>query len=1073
MHVSLNRWRPGNLSVISFIFCIVGSVAFCAPLARASEQPDNSSASSAVELSTDEVALADRLVIEFNDSASPVVSGYCYDCHNADYSEAGVELDRLDPDMVRGDDAEHWHAALDMVNSGEMPPDDGEQPSDDERRALVDWITRSLDAARSTRRGSEQPLLRRLTKRQYANTLSDLLELPIELGRDLPDDSPSELGFRNSAAAQQTTSLHFQYYESVAREALGKAIVTGHQPAPAKYRVTLGRDVGKDGNAARIGGFQSMPIEPEHVSVEVLDHLGRDLADDDKADQAKRLQIEKNIGIGMRGSHSDRFFVAKDGIVLDSALPHKEVSPKSWQGPSPNLKLLLRNCAPDTGPFRLLVKASPAGFTNELPTGLISLLPTEPLVDLISLIETKSDSARAILEADDFRRLRNAKIVDDTLLAKDVTKTCGAEAKLFIEQDGLYQIDLVHPVTTAAAMPSISVRIGRKSEQVRLDAAEAAGDKTQLVTPITHANFKSGEYKLKVGGRFFAGLSHLVVTRLTDDHPVAKQITSSSERNSQKYAEAVPALRVFVGARTDDGMEYATFGESTPVLAASGDAAAYEFNDYIENLPVPTYDQAEKNPLSNIMIVGMWNDHLVKSRKDQGPPLRIESIEFEAPYHPVWPPKSHTAILFDDPLRDSNPDAYTRRVLRRFMTRAFRRPVEPAEVNRYFRFWKEVRSDFDTYEDGIREALVAVLCSPSFLYIDRPFVASSLPANDEATQHDDHKLATRLSFFLWNSPPDAKLLKLARRGKLREQLAPVVNEMVLDARAWRFVRTFAAEWLRLDRHETMQINVDAFPDYSRFVKRDMREETFHFLRHAITENLSAGVLIDSDFAMLNQNLAEFYRIDGVEGPEFRRVALDSAVGRGGLLSQGAFLAGHSDGTQSHPIKRAVWMKERILGDPPPPPPPNVPELDPETPGFEKLTLKEQLELHRNKPSCVDCHRKIDPYGVVFEEYDAVGRRRTHAAGKPVDTASELPDGSKLNGVADLKRYVLEERYDMYLRSLCEHLFAYATGREITYAEQPEIDQLVAAAKQDDRLGSIILAVVQSDSFLRPTPIEIK
>ena len=188
--------------------------------------------------------------------------------------------------------------------------------------------------------------------------------------------------------------------------------------------------------------------------------------------------------------------------------------------------------------------------------------------------------------------------------------------------------------------------------------------------------------------------------------------------------------------------------------------------------------------------------------------------------------------------------------------------------------------------------------------------------------------------------------------------------------------------------------------------------------------------------------------------------------RSGLLSQGAFLNGHSDGVQPHPIKRAVWLKEKILGDPPPPPPPNVPELNPDTPGFEKMTLKEQLELHRNKASCIDCHQKIDPFGIVFENLDAVGRFRDKANGEPIDATSVLPDGTEIDGIEGLQEYLLTERSEDVTRSMAEHLFAYALGRNVTFADEIEIQKIVDQVVADKfRFQSMIKHIVFSQSFL--------
>lgn len=263
--------------------------------------------------------------------------------------------------------------------------------------------------------------------------------------------------------------------------------------------------------------------------------------------------------------------------------------------------------------------------------------------------------------------------------------------------------------------------------------------------------------------------------------------------------------------------------------------------------------------------------------------------------------------------------------------------------------------------------------------------------------------------------------------------------------------------------------MNMYPDFTRFVKQDMAKETYNFIYYVLDENKSILNFIDSDFAMLNQNLAEFYGIDGVIGNNFRPVSIPREKNRGGLLSQGAFLTGHSDGVHAHPIKRAVWLKEKILGDTPPPPPPNVPELDPETPGFENLTLKEQLELHRNKASCIDCHLKIDPYGVVFENYDAVGRFHEKFKGSLIDSKSILPDGTEVEGIKGIKEYILTKKKDAFTKSLVEHLFAYALGRDVSFSDEKELNTIVEKVKAKDfKFQSVIEEIILSESFSKHT-----
>lgn len=1026
-------------------------------------------------------------VQKFERQIKPLFEKHCFDCHGSDLQEGDLALSELDPAMLAASDAERWHEALNRINLGEMPPDYQEQPSDEERQVLVDWLTESLDLARKSAQGSPNSVIRRLTKEQYSHTLADLLGLPIEFGDSLPADPKSEMGFTNGGETLSMSTLQAEYYQAIARKALDKAIRYGERPPLKRYRATVGLDIGTGHHAAAIGGYQSGPIPSDHVRVEILDEQGQPREGETSAEITALRKIESNIGIGMRGSSSDRYRVLDRGLLLLSALPHKERVPKSWQGPSPNMKMLVRRIYPREGPFVTRVVASRATPEDyDFQEGLTSLRTDEPMAKLPDVMpvqpvgpkggleeiaaseiqpkpQTQGDAL--VLTVDDCAWTNKMVRRGRALVPEDITKPSYAGFELELPRESYYQIDLVHPAATGDAMPSVSIEIGDSDQHLRLEPSGVSPEQL-VVTPLAHAHFRAGQRTLRIGGKFFVGFSHVVLTPLADDHPAAEQLRRELDEGlKRERSDRAAALRAFIGTRTDDGMEYAEYDEPKVIDTPQGEWRTYEFYGQLENLPVPIYDETEKSDLSNIMLVGLWNDHLVKSNSERGVPIVVRSIEIEAPYYPVWPPESYTNVFFDSSLRESDRDKYTRELLSRFMRRAFRREVPVAEVERYFDFWQAIRADYSQYEEGVKETLVAILCSPRFLYLASPSEQKIAEASPAVAPVNDLHLAERLSYFLWNSPPDAELIHLAEAGKLSEQLTPQSRRMLADSRSERFVRSFCWQWLRLDRQQAMSINVETYPDYTRFVKRDMQLETLKFFEHVLDENLSLLTLIDSDFAMLNQNLAEFYGIKGVEGVHFRPVPVSPGEHRGGLLSQGAFLTGHSDGTQSHPIKRAVWLKEKILGSPPPPPPPNVPELDPETPGFEKLTLKEQLELHRSKASCVDCHRKIDPYGVVFENYDAVGRFRTEAKGKPIDARSELPDGTVIDGVAALKSHILQERPDEFARSLVKHLLAYSLGRDLTFADEPEIDRIVQRVRDHNyRLQSVIMEIVKSEVF---------
>ena len=979
----------------------------------------------------------------FEDDIKPVLEQYCAGCHGPEKQKGGLRLDTLDPDLARGPDASKWRVVLDMINSGEMPPEGKSHPGDEERRALVEWMTASLRYAAEMKRGENKAVIRRLTKDQYTHSLNTLLGVSVRFGDVLPDDAKSEMGFSNNGEVLQISPLHVEYYQRIARQALDKAIAPAERPQATRYRVTLGKGIGIDKPAGRIGGYQSAPINPDDFIVDILDANGLPIEAANDSAAAALAEIKQNIGVGMRGSHPDRYQVVKEGLMLYSALPHKEVTPKSWQGPSPNLKLLFRRYFPTEGDFVFRVHASRGyqwGFRQE---GFISLRRPEPAAQLPDAIR---------LKAAECNLTDNLIIKGDMLIPEDVTADCYARFRFNAPRDGYYQVDMIHPYVSDDGMPSLQLQIDRFKLQERLHLSTENADKKAIVRPLTLAWLKKGQHRLGVGGRFFVGFSSVIVTPLPEDHELVTQLDAEAETGRLKYQRDLPVIRTFAGTRTDDGMDYKTFDSFRNVAAKLGESQEYTFRGRLENMPIPEIDLIDTEILSNIMIVGLWNDYLVKENQHSGPPLLIEALEFEAPYYPVWPPETHTRIFFDSPEQD-NPEIYTAGVLKRFIERAYRRPLQDGELERYMQFWHSIKDDYTRYEDGVKEVLVAVLCSPNFLYLTEP------------EDNEEYSLATKLAYFLWNSPPDNSLIQKAAEGRLQEELQPQMQSMLRDPRAWRMVRMFANEWLRLDRHESMSTNVEEYEAFTRFIKHDMAEETYHFVYHVLKQNMSIFALIDSDFTMLNQNLAEFYGIEGVTGSHFRPVALAPGSNRGGLLSQGAFLSGHSDGSQAHAIKRAVWLKAKILGDEPPPPPPNVPELDPETPGFDKLTLKEQLELHRDKASCNDCHRKLDPYGVVFENYNAVGMFQTEAKGKPIDASVQLPDGTQIDGVDGIKDYILKTKRDEFTRSLVKHLFAYALGRDISFMDEEEIDRIVEKVRADDyRFQSVIEHIVTSDSF---------
>jgi hypothetical protein len=301
--------------------------------------------------------------------------------------------------------------------------------------------------------------------------------------------------------------------------------------------------------------------------------------------------------------------------------------------------------------------------------------------------------------------------------------------------------------------------------------------------------------------------------------------------------------------------------------------------------------------------------------------------------------------------------------------------------------------------------------------------------------------------------------------------------MMNDSRADEFVNRFADQWFDLGGLDRVAVNPEFFPDFDNKLKLAMQTETREFFGEILRSDLSCLELIDSNWTMVNRRLATHYGLKNVpRSGAFERVLLAPEDRRGGILGQGAFLLSNSNGEASHPIKRAVWVLERLLDSPPAPPPPDVPELDPESADLAGLTVKQQLEVHREKESCRSCHEGIDPWGVALEHFDATGLPRTHAAmrigkkgeapeGPKLDSTTELPDGTPLAGVDDLKAYLLDERRTHFARSIVKRLSIYAMGRSLELSDREEIDKLVSGFEKNGyRLRGLIVDLVTSEFF---------
>ncbi|QEG39233.1 DUF1592 domain-containing protein [Roseimaritima ulvae] len=490
-----------------------------------------------------------------------------------------------------------------------------------------------------------------------------------------------------------------------------------------------------------------------------------------------------------------------------------------------------------------------------------------------------------------------------------------------------------------------------------------------------------------------------------------------------------------------------------PVTASPDDPQVYQWD-------VPLGDIYPRNSVRKVSPMGAMPSpseyiRLVNSSVSKGD-IQVDYVEVATPVYDHWPPRSHTQIFIASEHRDDESD-YAREVLQAFMTRAWRRSVSAADVEQKLKLFRALRAECGSFEEAMVEVLATVLSSPHFLYVVETAPTESLSS---------HQLATRLALFLWSSVPDDRLLELANSGQLADAdvLAQQVTRMLADPRAQRLSQHFVHQWLDMQLLDFLSVDRKS-SGLSLSLKEAMQREPVALFEEMLRDDESVLNFIDSDYAMVNERLARHYGIRGVSGNHFRRVALDGDPRRGGLLTHAGLLAMNSDGKDSHPLKRGVWLLESILNDPPPPPPPAVPEIDLADPRIAKMTLKQRIEDHRNHAACMSCHAKIDPWGIAFENYDALGRWRDQVNGQPIDASSRLFNNELLDGVEGLKRYLLENRQDQFVRAMVYKLTTYALGRPLAFSDRASIDQITRDVRQQgDGLATMIRAIVTSDLF---------
>ena len=423
---------------------------------------------------------------------------------------------------------------------------------------------------------------------------------------------------------------------------------------------------------------------------------------------------------------------------------------------------------------------------------------------------------------------------------------------------------------------------------------------------------------------------------------------------------------------------------------------------------------------------------------------------------------SRRTIFTCRPASPANDGPCADEIITRLATRLYRRPVNERDLEILRSFYQAGRES-GGFEEGIRTALERMLVDPQFLFRFERKPADVAPG--QPYQLPDLELASRLSFFLWSSVPDEPLLAAAANGTLQDPavLEREVRRMLADPRAHSIVTNFAGQWLWLRNLSEIHPDPTIFPEWEDTLRSSLQRETELFFENMIREDRPVAELLTADYTFVNERLATYYGIPNVYGSHFRRVTIPDPQ-RHGLLGRGSILAVTSYNDRTSPVKRGNWLLENILGAPSPAPPPNVESLPEQDSDLQIVTMRERMAVHRKHPICASCHSRIDPLGFAFEVFDAIGRSRSIDGGQPIDTAGELPDGSKFSDVAQL-RELLVSPPDRFVETVTEKMLTYALGRGIEHYDLPAIRQIVHDASSDGyRWSAIVVGIVKSVPF---------
>jgi mono/diheme cytochrome c family protein len=964
----------------------------------------------------------------FAETVQPFLKTYCVSCHGGARPVAELNLTQYSTVDAVVRDFSRWNRVRDRLSAHEMPPKQATQPPDRARQQVIDWIQTTWTIEARRRDGDPGVVLaRRLSNVEYDYTIRDLTGVDIHPAREFPVDPANQAGFDNSGESLTMSPALLNKYLIAARSVADHMFLNaqGLGFAPHAMLVETDRD--------------------RYCIQEIVDFYDRQ--NTDYADYFNAAWTYKHrAALGMPKATLAEVAGRMKVSAKYLATIWKTLETPEEVGPAAKLQAMWRalpvprSDQPDVardGANRMrdfvvrMRQDTTLVFASPMVKGLS--VRTQPLMNwkLRAYATHRRDFDRAALRVEG-----EPPPVEPTLpLGRDGKPVGYGLVGLGPNGEDLTALKAqARAYTSRMANADLAVPAGQRTRY------EAAFARFSSVFPDAFYVRERGRFypdESEDKGRLLSAGFHNVMGYTRDDAPLSELIL---DENGQKELEALWNQFEFVADYTARTYVQFYFNQSGEVLGNGAESG--------------TLRPSAKDVTAEAVVLSFKTTFLAKATADdRNHPIAVQAVTDH------FDRVNATLRSIEKQRVDSEPRHLD--ALMTFAARAYRRPLTADERTDLVAFYRDMRATKNlSHEEAMRDSLVRVLMSPHFCY--------RLDLTDSAR---DYAVASRLSYFLWSSMPDAELLARASDGRLRTNavLRVEIDRMLKDDRARRFATEFGGNWLDFRRFEDSNtVDRERFPAFTNELRAAMFEEPIRFIDHVIRNDRPLLDLLYGDYTFVNPILAKHYRMPDVSGPADRWVRVERASDyqRGGLLPMGVFLTQNAPGLRTSPVKRGYWVARRVLGEVIPPPPPVVPELPADEAKLD-LPLRDKLVQHRSNPACASCHARFDSFGLTLENYGPIGETRTKdLAGHTVDTQAVFPGGTEAKGLGGLQAYIRAKREKDFLDNFSRKLLVYALGRSPLLSDEPLIQRMnTALVASGYRVSALIETIVTSPQFL--------